>query len=496
MNVKTAWILGDQLSRSGTALAGASPTDTRILMIESSSAIGGRPFHRQRLHVVLASMRRFAEELEADGYSVDYRAAGTFGEGLRNHRTEHQPDEIVVMEATSWDMQAMLRGLDVRVARSNQFLCHYEDFAAWADGRPRLVMEDFYRWQRMRLGYLMDGDLPAGGAWNHDAANREPPDPTDTDWPEPPGFILTDTDTAVIDALPASAFGRAPDGSWATCRTDALTRLDHFVESILPRFGPNQDAMLTGRWSMRHSLLSPYLNLGLLHPSEVCDAVEGAYRAGHVPIESAEGFIRQVIGWREYVWGVYWLWMPEYRDSNGLDAQRPLPPVFSGATTEMHCVAETLAAVHDHGYAHHIQRLMVIANLGLIAGIRPVELTGWMRDSFVDGGDWVMQPNVIGMGLYADGGSMATKPYAAGGNYINRMSDYCGSCRYDPRKRTGPDACPYTTLYWDFLDRNHDRLAGNHRISRQLGGARRLADMPQVRERALDVLDALDRGEL
>ena len=496
MPIETTWILGDQLSRVGSALDRVEPGATRVLMIESRSAIASSPYHRQRLHVVLASMRKFAAELEADGFVVDYRVGDSYRAELDAHRNHHEPDRITVMEPTSWAMRELLGSLDVDLVRSNQFLCHHDEFADWADGRDRLVMEDFYRWQRRRLGYLMDGDEPAGGSWNYDRANRQPPDPTDSGFPEPRRFEPDDVDRDVIEGLPAGAFGAEPDGLWPTTRTEALERLDDFVEGRLARFGPHQDAMLTDRWSMRHSLISSALNLGLLHPSEVCDAVEDAYRAGSVPIESAEGFIRQVIGWREYVWGVYWLWGPEYREMNALDAERPLPPAFTGGSTDMRCLETTLASVDRYAYAHHIQRLMVIANLGLIAGVVPDELTRWMRASFIDAADWVMVPNVIGMGLYADGGMMATKPYAAGGNYISKMSDYCGDCRYDPKKRTGPDACPYTTLYWDFLDRNRDALAGNHRTARQLAAANRLADMPAVRERASEVLTLLDQGRL
>ena len=247
---------------------------------------------------------------------------------------------------------------------------------------------------------------------------------------------------------------------------------------------------------MAHSMLSPYLNLGLLHPREVCDAAEAAYRSGRVPIQSAEGFVRQVIGWREYVWGVYWLWMPEYAAANGLNAGRDLPPLFRDGETDMRCVAETLTAVHEHGYAHHIQRLMVLGNLALLAGVVPQQMVDWMWASFVDGAEWVMLPNVLGMSLHADGGRMATKPYAAGGNYINRMSDYCRDCRFDPKRRTGTDACPFTTLYWGFLDRNQSVLSGNHRMARQLQAARKLADMAEVRARATEVLAQLDGGEL
>ncbi len=491
----SVWILGDQLSRDSAVLADRSPSDTRILMVEADSTQVSS-YHRQRLHLVLASMRRFAASLEREGFDVDYRRAPTFRNALAAHRTEFRPARVLVMEPNSWDARRRVDDLDVELVRSDQFLCHYDDFATWADGRERLVMEDFYRWQRVRLGYLMDGDQPAGGRWNFDHANREPPDRESTDWPEPPRSRLTEIDTEVLEGLPPTTFGADPDGTWATSREDALRRLDAFIEQRLPSFGPQQDAMLVGQWSMRHSLLSPYLNIGLLHPSEVCDAAEEAYRSGAVPIESAEGFIRQVIGWREYVWGIYWLTMPAYRDGNALDATRPLPPLFHTHDTAMRCVAGALEAVRDHAYAHHIQRLMVLANLCLLAGVEPTALVDWMRSSFIDGADWVMLPNVLGMGLYADGGVMATKPYAAGGNYIDRMSDYCAGCRFAPTRRTGPDACPFSVLYWDFLDRNHDRLRGNHRIARQLGGARRLSDMAAVRERAVEILGALDRGTL
>jgi deoxyribodipyrimidine photolyase-related protein len=262
-------------------------------------------------------------------------------------------------------------------------------------------------------------------------------------------------------------------------------------------FGPNQDAMTERSWHLAHSLLSPYLNLGLLFPDEVCDAAERAWRSGKAPLSSVEGFIRQIIGWREYVWGLYWLWMPQYRDSNELRADRALPPLYTDATaTQMRCVAEAVQSVHDRGYAHHIQRLMVLGNLGLLTGVKPRELVDWMWESFVDGAEWVMLPNVIGMALYADGGRMSTKPYAAGGAYIRRMSDHCGHCAFDPRKRIGDEACPFTTLYWGFIDRHRKRLLKNHRTSTQVRVLQRLADLPEVRKRAGEVLARLDRGEL
>jgi deoxyribodipyrimidine photolyase-related protein len=363
-------------------------------------------------------------------------------------------------------------------------------------GDRSVKMEDFYRWQRRRLGYLMDGDEPAGGRWNFDHDNREPPPKDGRSWPRVQRSVLDDLDRQVLDGLPDTCWGDEPDGTWATSRDEALRRLDHAVQAVLPHFGPHEDAMLSSSWAMAHTLLSPYLNLGLLLPGEVCDAVEAAYRRGEVPIASAEGFIRQVIGWREYVWGRYWQWMPEYREANELGATRPLPPVFTGAPTEMNCVRHVLDTVREHGWAHHIQRLMVLGNLSLTAGVDPQQLNDWMWSSFVDGAEWVMLPNVIGMALHADGGRMATKPYASGGAYIDKMSDYCRDCRYDRRQRVGEDACPFTTLYWDFLDRHHDRFLRNARVARQVRASERLTDLPAVRDRAAEVLVRLDRGRL
>jgi len=385
---------------------------------------------------------------------------------------------------------------------SDQFLCHRNDFAEWAEGRKVLRMEDFYRHQRRRLGYLMDGDEPAGGQWNFDADNREPPPTDGRSWPEPLVSELDALDAEVLAGLPDSCWGDPPTGVWATSRAEALRRLDHAIDNVLPLFGPHEDAMLSTSWHLAHTLLSPYLNLGLLHPREVCDAAEAGYRAGRIPIASAEGFIRQVIGWREFVWGLYWLRMPGYRHANELSAHRPLPPAFTrrrsdgSPATDMACVASVLADVDRYGWTHHIPRLMVLGNLCLIAGVDPAELTAWMWEGFVDGAEWVMVPNVVGMALYADGGVMASKPYAAGGAYIDRMSDHCRGCRYDRRKRTGPDACPFTTLYWDFMVRHEQRWLTNARVARQVRAAYRLSDLDEVRQRASEVLVALDNGTL
>ncbi len=500
MSATTVWVLGDQLNRRLGPLASARPGRERVLLVTSRTLVGGRRWHRQRLHLVLSAMAHFAAELRAEGFEVDHRVAPSLARGLADHCVEYDVERVVAMDPTSWGGSALLRRLEpVTVVANAQFLCPSDVFARWTAGRARSTMEDFYRWRRAETGVLMDGDEPCGGRWNFDHDNREPPPTDGRAWPPLTRFALDDLDRAVLDGPVAEArtWGAEPHGLWPVTRDQALIRLDEFVEHALPVFGPHEDAMLADEWKLAHSTLSAPLNLGLLHPGEVVAAAEAAYRRGEVPIASAEGFIRQVMGWREYVWGRYRQWMPDYRTANALDADRPLPPALTGASgTHMACLASVLGHVRDNGYAHHIERLMVLGNLGLVAGIDPWALTRWMWAGFVDGAEWAMVPNVIGMALHADGGRMATKPYAAGGAYLNRMSDHCRGCRYDPRKRTGPDACPFTTLYWDFLARNESVLAGNHRLGRQLGGMRRLKDLDAVRDRAREVLAALDEGTL
>ena len=501
----TVWVFGDHLHRDIGALGSARPGDVRVLLVEATEALASRRYHRQRLHLVLTAMRRFATELRDAGFDVDHRRAPSLLDGLAAHRAEHRPGTIIATEPLSWGLERLLLRAGVELVRSNQFLCHREEFATWASGRRRLVMEDFYRQQRQRLGYLMDGDQPVGGRWNYDAENREPPPRDGRDWPEPVADELDDVDFEVLAGLPSTAFGADPEGWWPTSRTAALDRLDHVVTEVLPGFGPHEDAMLTSgaprnganAWRLNHSMLSSSLNIGLLLPGEVCDAVEAAYRAGRIPLASAEGFLRQVIGWREYVWGIYWLWMPSYRELNELGAHRALPPAFTGAAgTDMACVAEALRGVEERAWVHHIQRLMVLANLAMLSDVSPQQMSRWMADSFIDGSEWVMVPNLIGMAMHADGGRMATKPYAGGGAYINRMSDHCRGCRYDPRSRVGDDACPFTTLYWDFLARHRERFASNQRMQRSYAGLDRLADRGGIAARAREVLGLLDAGRL
>jgi deoxyribodipyrimidine photolyase-related protein len=364
--------------------------------------------------------------------------------------------------------------------------------------RKTVKMEDFYRWQRKRLSVLMDGDAPVTGRWNFDEDNRQPPPKTDHDrWPQPDSVPLDALDQQVLADVAPYTWGAAPTGLWATSRSDALARLKKFVTEVLPMFGEHEDAMLKSNWHLAHSLLSPYLNNGLLLPGEVVDAVVAEFEKGKVPINSAEGFLRQVIGWREYIWNCYWQWMPDYAQMNALSAEIPLPKLFTAPEkTQMACMKSVLKGVYEHSYAHHIERLMVLGNFSLIAGINPQELTQWMWNSFVDAAEWVMVPNVVGMSQYADGGMLATKPYASGGAYIDRMSNHCKGCAYDRKKRVGADACPFTVLYWDFFLRHDEKFVKNPRVARQVRAAQQLADRDELQATAVTILQRLQSGEL
>lgn len=352
-------------------------------------------------------------------------------------------------------------------------------------------MENFYRAQRIRLDVLIENGKPTGGNWNFDKDNRLPP-PKNYDWPAYLEHQLDEIDLEVSIEL-----SHTPSKIWATTRTGAVRQLTNFLTNHFADFGPLEDAMTTQNWSLHHSRLSPYLNNGILHPSEVVEAALDVYRKGNIPIASCEGFIRQIIGWREYVNGMYWYLGEDYRDSNNLNSRRQLLPLFMDSSkTSMNCVKQTVFDIEQRAWVHHIPRLMILSNLALLTGTNPQVFLDWMREVFIDATDWVMVPNVIGMGLHADGGQMMTKPYIAGGSYISRMSDYCKNCHFDPKKRTGDDACPFTTLYWDFLDRHLDTFKSNHRMFQQNNGLKKLKDLPEVRKRALKVLKNLDAGTI
>ena len=493
---ETIWVFGDQVNRAIGPLANADPNRHTILFVESQDHLARRAWHQQRAHLIVASMRRFAQELTGEGFFVDYRRTNSYRSGLAEHQSAFSPTSITAMAPSSYAGRAFVASLGVTLVDDDRFLTSPAEFQALFAGKKRFTMETFYRWQRQRLGYLMDGNEPETGRWNYDEDNRHALPKGGVDFPEPIKDRLDDLDRNVIENLPDSVVGATPAGWWPTSRSGALARLDHVIDKVLPRFGPYEDAMTTTSWHLAHTMLSPALNLGLLHPKEVADAIETAYRSGKVPIASAEGLLRQVIGWREFVWCLYWTQGPAYKELNALNATRPLPPLFTSGSTTKNCVSHVLEDVDTFGWTHHIPRLMVLGNLGLIAGINPRALMDWMSERFVDAAEWVMAPNVIGMALYGDGGVMATKPYAAGGAYIGKMSDFCKDCVFDRKARTGPQACPFTTLYWDFLDRHHDQLRSNHRMARQVAASTKLSDIQEVRIRAREVLSHLDEGAL
>ena len=356
--------------------------------------------------------------------------------------------------------------MDVVIRRDDRFLSSIEEFADWAAGRKALRMEYFYREMRKKTGILMTDGKPIGGQWNFDQDNRERL-PDDIEAPPRLMFEPDDITREVLDLVETrfgDHFGDLKPFWLAVTREQALQALDHFIEDCLPDFGRYQDAMREGAPLLFHSVLSPYLNTGLLLPGEVCGAAEEAYRDGRVPLNAAEGFIRQILGWREYVRDLYWLKMPAYKEANTFDASRPLPEFYWTGETDMNCLRQVISETRANAYAHHIQRLMVTGNFALLAGLSPEEVNAWYMIVYADAFEWAELPNTHGMALFADGGVIASKPYAASGAYIDRMSDYCRSCRFDVKKKAGPDACPFNYLYWDFLIRSRDLLCGNPRL--------------------------------
>ncbi len=490
-------VLGDQLTPTVAALRAGDPRDDVVLLAEVAAEATYVAHHRQKIALVFAAMRHFASELRHAGWHVDYVTlddpgnTGTLAGELARAVERHGAAAVHVTEPGEWrlaqDLDAWSARLGVPVHRhpDDRFHCDPGDFACWAEGRKRLRMEDFYRAMRRGHDVLMDADGPAGGQWNYDSANRSPLPRDGPDIPAPPRFEADATTSevlALVDERFADHFGTLETFGWAVRRADAERARDHFIEHALPRFGDYQDAMRTGEPWLFHSVLSPYLNLGLLEPRDLVARAEAAWRAGHAPLNAVEGFVRQILGWREFVRGIYWLCMPDYAQRNALGHERPLPGFYWTGETDMRCLHEAIAATRDHAYAHHIQRLMITGNFALLAGIEPSEVCDWYLVVYADAYEWVELPNTLGMALYGDGGLLASKPYAAGGKYIDRMSDYCRHCRYNVRQNTGDDACPFNALYWHFLMRHRERLGGNHRLRMPY---RNLDRMDETKKRAL-----------
>jgi deoxyribodipyrimidine photolyase-related protein len=477
------FILGDQLTPTVSSLRAADPKEAVVLMAEVGDEASYAKHHKKKLAFVFSAMRHFAAELRDLGWKVDYVRLDAPGNThslsgeLERAVLHHGSQNVIVTEPAEWRVMEMVRSwaerlnLPVAIHPDDRFISNRDEFARWAEGRKDWRMEYFYREMRLKTGLLLDAaGGPLGGKWNFDAENRKRARP-DFFMPTPPSFP-PDRITEEVLRLVATRFPNNPGTlepfSFAVTRRDAQKARDHFMKEALPRFGDFQDAMLRGEPVLYHSMLSPYLNIGLLDPLDLCWRAEAQYEAGAVRINSAEGFIRQIIGWREYVRGIYWHEMPQFRERNALNAIRPLPWFYWDGQTDMACMKEVIGQTLEYAYAHHIQRLMVTGNFALIAGIDPMQVHEWYLAVYADAYEWVELPNTVGLSQFADGGLMASKPYAAGGHYVNSMSDYCSGCRFDPRVRHGARACPMTFLYWDFLARNRERLSANPRARRMV----------------------------
>lgn len=479
------WVFADQL---GPHVHSSDETkDREVVIVESARALGRRRGHRQKAHLLLSGMRHLADEL---GNRATHLKTDTYREAL-----EKVGRPVVVHQPTSRRAEAFVaalaeEGLVEEVLPTPIFALSREDFAEWAGNRTSFVMENFYRDQRRRFEVLMDGKDPEGGTWNLDAENREkPPKKQKTlGVPEPWWPTEDEIDEQVrrdLDGMDVQWSGTDGPRRFAVTADEAQRALTTFVDTRLSTFGPYEDAVMTADWTMSHSLLSVPFNLGVLHPLEAARAAEKAYRDGDAPLASVEGFVRQILGWREYVWHLYWHLDESYIDKNEMGADTPLPPWFASLDAEevtAACLSDALAGVHDRGWVHHIPRLMILGNHALQQGYDPRALTRWFTEHFVDGYEWVMPVNVVGMSQHADGGIIATKPYASGGAYIDRMTDYCKGCAYDPKKRLGEDACPFTAGYWAFTHRHRDLLASNMRTRRAVSSMDRLKDLDDVLE--------------
>jgi deoxyribodipyrimidine photolyase-related protein len=505
--VKLVLVLGDQLSRDVAALKAADRARDVVVMAEVMGEGTSVPHHPQKIALILAAMRKFAAALQAEGWRVAYSRlddpanSQTISGELLRRAEEFGTSEVRATRPGEWRVLRDLEDLplSVKLLEDDRFLCSEAEFVAWAEGRKQLRMEWFYRDMRRKTGLMMEGDKPAGGQWNFDHDNRKAakadllrPRPRDA----APDAVVEEVLTLVEARFPH--FGRLRPFRWATDRTGALAALAEFVAERLPRFGEEQDAMLEGEPFLSHSLISPYLNLGLLAPLEVCKAVETAWKAGHVPIAAAEGFIRQIIGWREFVRGIWQLEGPGYLNRNALGHDRALPAVYWGGKTRMACMAAAVGQTRDLAYAHHIQRLMVTGNFALLAGVDPVAVHEWYLSVYIDAFEWVEAPNVLGMSQFADGGVLGSKPYVSSGAYIDRMSDHCGKCAYKVKDKTGEGACPFNLLYWHFLNRHWDRFRANPRMGQmyRVWDAMAESHREAVLGGAEKVLGRLDRGEV
>jgi len=504
-------ILGDQLSHDIAALVDIDKDRDVILMCEVWDEATYVKHHKKKIAFLFSAMRHFAAELREKGCDVRYVTlddegnSGSFKGEVERAIADGGFDCVVTTFPGEYrvfqDMLGWREAFDVpvEIREDDRFLCSPERFKEWAEGRKQLRMEYFYREMRRDYDVLMDGDQPEGGAWNYDSENRKPP----KEGLDVPATYNAQVDGVTQEVLDLVAdrfddhFGDLEPFHFAVTRDQALYALNKFIDERLCLFGDYQDAMVQGEPWMYHSHIGFYLNCGLLKPLECVRKAEAAYRDGVAPLNAVEGFIRQILGWREYVRGIYWMKMPDYKEENFFDADRKLPWLYWGGETKMNCLRQCVSETKENAYAHHIQRLMVLGNFALLAGLDPAEVNEWYMIVYADAYEWVELPNVHGMVLYADGGVLASKPYAAGGGYINKMSDYCKGCSYKVSKKNGPEACPFNYLYWDFLDRNRDKLGNNPRVGMMYRTLARFDDDKRtaIRDDARRFFKALDDGE-
>jgi len=503
-------VLGDQLNRQISSLQDSNIADDIILMAEVDAEVTYVKHHKRKIAFLFAAMRHFAKSLKAEGMVVHYTRfddaanVGSLENEVRRAITRYQVTKLVVTMPGEYRLLEIMQswqdrlGVAVELRQDDRFLCSLDKFADWAAGRRQLRMDFFYREIRRDLDILMADGEPVGGKWNFDSDNRNSPT-ADMVVPPPLQFepdAITRDVLALVAAHCDDHFGDLDAFGFAVTRQQALAVLDHFIDQRLPQFGTYQDIMLRDDPWVYHSHIGFYLNAGLLLPAEVIAVAENAYHSGHAPLNSVEGFIRQILGWREFVRGIYWLKMPDYAALNFFDADRPLPAFYWTGDTKMLCMSQAVTATKKYAYAHHIQRLMVLGNFALLAGLSPRQVNEWFLVVYADAYEWVELPNVSGMVLFADGGYLASKPYAAGGAYINRMSNYCKDCHYNVSQKNGAAACPFNYLYWDFLIRNRDKLKDNARLGMMYRSLERMdpAKITAITDDAHRFLTALDKA--
>lgn len=494
-----AIICGDQLDAEAELLGKLDPKIDRVWMAEVSEEISYVPSHKQRIVLFLSAMRHFRDELRDRGFKVEYHQltndpandrGNDFAEILRDDLARLRPQRIAVTLPGDFRVKAMFEGLaeevgiPLEVLPDRHFYCKVSEFVKFAQGRKSLLMENFYRWMRKRHDVLMDQGKPEGGTWNFDHDNRDSLPTTGPEKAPPPRGFRPDAICREVIELVENRYSGHPGSiesfNLPVTRRQALAMLRHFIKHRLPQFGQYEDAMWTDEPFLYHSRLSTALNLKLLNPRECVSMAIEAYHGGEAPLNSVEGFVRQILGWREFVRGIYWQQMPEYEQLNALGHHGSLPSFYWDGQTEMQCVRQSMGHVLAHGYAHHIHRLMVLGNLALTWGVDPWEFHRWHMAMYLDAVDWVSLPNTLGMSQHGDGGIVGTKPYVSTGNYIHKMSNFCQGCRFDYRQSTGENACPITTLYWDFLDRHFDRFQRNMRMKFQMNHVKRKRDQGEM----------------